>query len=636
MVLRLLLHLAEYSGQTVLRLAELLQSAAGCSGLAGAITELQRERRMLSGGSDTTGQKNRPAALHSYQPQDELPSAQGKSREGLRRLNGLAYFLRNGEIPWWCRDLASEPVGLLIKSLLQTNSGLLLNILQSAAVSSRAVDRLIQYVPQQSLSTIIQQAKPDYGGLLILYIEAGTGMAENESLSPVQRSRLGGLHWRETLRFALEEDSAGRTPAQALRLLCSRVSQQLGLTTDKYVRSLLKNAVCSVSSQSGHAALAEILSQKQNRELSLNDIPQNTAVPESLRIEQPAEPAPEASKTTDTVRTERLSGKPSAVLPVSSRVKMHPHVPQKKHEPLRFPNPTNQAGQLEHLLRYGMLPETLSPTTLSQFMENLALDLSSHPELYRDYLRVAINHDLERKRMARLFSPQALNALLQILLPSDHAQASLCLQQLHAAAVQCSTPGTREELSLTCVEELLQTANRLRGNRWSMVAYARCATRRLKEDHSLRVSVLTEKLRERLASRPGNIQQQFSQALDRIEREMAVIPMDPQTPSVQPEPEQRSEAPIEKHSTKFPADQPVYIGNAGAVLLWPFLGRYFQTLGLLEKNAFRSESEKNRAIHLLQYLATGKLETPEHELLLNKVLCGSLPEQPLDPVLPLT
>ena len=36
-----------------------------------------------------------------------------------------------------------------------------------------------------------------------------------------------------------------------------------------------------------------------------------------------------------------------------------------------------------------------------------------------------------------------------------------------------------------------------------------------------------------------------------------------------------------------------------------------------------------RAVHLLQFLATGGTATPEHELLLNKVLCGLPPDQPV-------
>jgi len=65
-----------------------------------------------------------------------------------------------------------------------------------------------------------------------------------------------------------------------------------------------------------------------------------------------------------------------------------------------------------------------------------------------------------------------------------------------------------------------------------------------------------------------------------------------------------------------------YIENAGLVLVWPYLPLFFGTMGLVENKSFRSESAKERAVLLLQHLVTGESEWPEHELLLNKILCG--------------
>ena len=69
--------------------------------------------------------------------------------------------------------------------------------------------------------------------------------------------------------------------------------------------------------------------------------------------------------------------------------------------------------------------------------------------------------------------------------------------------------------------------------------------------------------------------------------------------------------------------------NAGLVILHPFLPHFFTQLGLAEKRQFVSDESKQRAVHLLQWLAAGKLETPEEELLLNKLMCGLEPEFPV-------
>lgn len=65
-----------------------------------------------------------------------------------------------------------------------------------------------------------------------------------------------------------------------------------------------------------------------------------------------------------------------------------------------------------------------------------------------------------------------------------------------------------------------------------------------------------------------------------------------------------------------------YIANAGLVLLAPYLGNFFETLGLIENKQFKSETAQQTAIHLLQFLAQGTWDNPEYELVLNKILCA--------------
>lgn len=69
--------------------------------------------------------------------------------------------------------------------------------------------------------------------------------------------------------------------------------------------------------------------------------------------------------------------------------------------------------------------------------------------------------------------------------------------------------------------------------------------------------------------------------------------------------------------------EPILIGNAGLVIFHPFLKFFFEGLDLLDDDAnFISIDEAFKAIHLLQFIATGQESPPEHELALNKILCG--------------
>ncbi|MBE7382948.1 MAG: hypothetical protein F6J95_016220 [Leptolyngbya sp. SIO1E4] len=80
-------------------------------------------------------------------------------------------------------------------------------------------------------------------------------------------------------------------------------------------------------------------------------------------------------------------------------------------------------------------------------------------------------------------------------------------------------------------------------------------------------------------------------------------------------PQQISEAP-----SKDAVD--IYIQNAGLILLWPFLNRFLETLGLVESGQFLTFQATHQAVLLLQYLVNVSVESLEHALQLNKLLCG--------------
>ena len=62
--------------------------------------------------------------------------------------------------------------------------------------------------------------------------------------------------------------------------------------------------------------------------------------------------------------------------------------------------------------------------------------------------------------------------------------------------------------------------------------------------------------------------------------------------------------------------------NAGLVLLWPYLNGFFKKLEMIKDKAFISSIAQQKAALLLHHLATGQIEAEEHELTVNKLLCG--------------
>ena len=66
-----------------------------------------------------------------------------------------------------------------------------------------------------------------------------------------------------------------------------------------------------------------------------------------------------------------------------------------------------------------------------------------------------------------------------------------------------------------------------------------------------------------------------------------------------------------------------FIENAGVVLVHAFLPSLFKAFDWLgEDKKFKDEAVRQRAIHLLHYIASGEEQLPEYRLLLPKVLCG--------------
>ena len=74
----------------------------------------------------------------------------------------------------------------------------------------------------------------------------------------------------------------------------------------------------------------------------------------------------------------------------------------------------------------------------------------------------------------------------------------------------------------------------------------------------------------------------------------------------------------------------VSVSNAGIVLAQGFFETLFERLGLLNDGGFRSAAEKQKAVHVLQYLATGEKLSRKNNLMLNKVLCGYSINDPVE------
>ncbi|QCK14536.1 contractile injection system tape measure protein [Mangrovivirga cuniculi] len=83
----------------------------------------------------------------------------------------------------------------------------------------------------------------------------------------------------------------------------------------------------------------------------------------------------------------------------------------------------------------------------------------------------------------------------------------------------------------------------------------------------------------------------------------------------------RAEVPL--HEEEGLQTDPIFIKNAGLVLLSPYLTRFFDLTGLLKnKKEFKGDFTREKACHLMHFLATGLDDGKEYMMTLNKLIAG--------------
>lgn len=66
----------------------------------------------------------------------------------------------------------------------------------------------------------------------------------------------------------------------------------------------------------------------------------------------------------------------------------------------------------------------------------------------------------------------------------------------------------------------------------------------------------------------------------------------------------------------------LYCKYVGIILIHPFLKKFFETFLLLNDDEFKNEAAKEKAVHLLYYIATGKENPEEPDTVFLKLICG--------------
>ena len=271
-------------------------------------------------------------------------------------------------------------------------------------------------------------------------------------------------------------------------------------------------------------------------------------------------------------------------------------------------------------LQTGRLPWWASSRPIDTW-ENEILGAIIHPDnegFCATVLSTALRTPLARKRLAYQFSQNFVLDLLSISTPEYKTKLSVFQQEtLRLVRLLHLTSEAEQQLKLTAWQTVCQNLFESRPLTWADPLFVRQWAEGLIAASG--IGVLQKIVKKLAGSTPV---EPFTNAFVHagIEELLAQQP--------------RRITPL-KDSAPGPAGlleesttESVYVSNAGAVLIAPFLPAFFSHLGLLEDDLL---TDVDRAACLLQFLVTSQGQFAEYDLFLNKILCGIPSEQPLIP-----
>ena len=540
------------------------------------------------------------------------------------RIDLLLYYARHGTVPWWGRLLAHQPPERWFTELLADHAETLLPALRQAAQQPETIQRLIHLLPRSALTRLLFALAPDYAGFIVTYLLAGEGLETGERFSQSMVRSVRRIQWEEVLIWLLGSPPPTFRSVSFVAQVSRRIARRQGLAYATYLKAMQTVAQDKAPAEVRYLPLTEALAAEIEQETApptepmlpprlLEEFRPETEMPAALRLPASADEPPrwEPPKTLDTLPPEPEPGTPDAT--------------------------ADPAFLLQYFLRYGAFSPTATIDSVQALEEHIRAWMERAPDTARRLFLQTAASPLARQRMVVQFSPALLRAIIHLLIPTEATTVFAYLDVLLPAIEK-----TLAETPLTAwpnrsLVHLLRAIQAQKGRAFEVHAYVQSLLARVASEAALPYAPLIAGVREQTDRAEKPLPPPLSTLLDRLHREAEA-----QVPIVQPPASQLPvpKAPTPKADTPWlytkgdgledlPLGEPIYIFNAGLVLLWPYLGRFFDMLGMLENRKFRDEETAARAVHLLQYLVQGHTEAPEYHLVLNKILCGVNTAHPL-------
>ncbi len=277
----------------------------------------------------------------------------------------------------------------------------------------------------------------------------------------------------------------------------------------------------------------------------------------------------------------------------------------------------------EFFARTGSLPwwaDTSQPQILDRVMERL---LQTAPGPLARSMWALSDADGSLKRLVLHYPDAVLTRLVLVLVPSLSGTLPDFFTELLDLLLSAKGSAGRPRTNVWTA--ILRIACRARTPRAAPVRFWRETLLQVAVDTGVSYAALASGLYESVQARGALAGGPLGVVAERLYKDIAEPPREAPGEARPSRPDEQGPLDL----TFSDADE-LYVGNAGLVLLWPFLENFFNRLGLIEDQRFKDEAAVQRAVGLLQYIAGADESPPETLLPLNKVLCGMAPEAVFD------
>lgn len=647
------------------------------SSLPVIMLELAKEEKEGAGKKEAAAAKNK-----SFISGDSAENAEETLPDVNRIYDALHHFFMFGKMPWWARPTwQSDDIGRLLIQLHDENANFVVRLTNEIAKNENALDRFLAFADDAVLLHILPLLAPGESSALIPWITSLNELLQKLGGSRKKAEGMTNLLYRRLLTgFTLTRK--GRFDSTAfMNEVLGEIAVRYGITA-RMSMEFLADAV-DRQTPSGRLALSSMLKKVHERAGAGFYQDESSVKPaevemvnvwlkaetenQELEKEQALKAAAEKQLQENEKRRKAYSEAELWIrlAMTEDEERLLPMVPGLDEKQLLeliqqlFPDAGEQkiktllrkykkafaVAQKERLtsdeqLLLDMLrgSVTIEPRTMDELVKRL---LRNNPtQLRRILVQLLSVTPLRRRFAASLHETTVIKVLALLYGPSSQVPLVLMSDVLLLVKELVSKkPGSIPLIpirDLCLLLALQKSAAPFSSLQWLQVILSACGIYSGKQADELAAA-----WKLYLAEFPGEWKSEFPVLLNhlsdplylkrlgdtflaRLEKIKEKAAADERQRQI----EERKEK--QKLDAMMDDERGLFIRNAGLILLWPFLPRLFERAGLVTGISFVSESAAYRAVHLLQYMVDHKEQTPEYNLVLNKLLCNISKAKPIE------